>query len=221
MCCVQFYGEQYFNHRILNNNFRFLPYCTLGVYTKTVQMKLQNIQIRKTGINDFNTIMTVEERAFGYDKEAKLTAALLKDRTAEPVLSLLAFHNDKAIGHILFTRVYINDRAPQPLIHILAPLAVIPEYQKQGVGGMLIQEGLNRLSEMGSEMVFVLGHMEYYPRHGFIPDAGGLGFSAPYPIPQEFANAWMVQTLNPKGYMIAKGQVLCSDELDKPEHWRE
>ena len=53
--------------------------------------------------------MTVEEQAFGYDKEAKLTAALLKDKTAEPILSLLAYHNNLAIGHILFTRVYINE----------------------------------------------------------------------------------------------------------------
>ncbi len=184
-------------------------------------MKLQNIQIRKTGITDFNVIMTIVKQAFGYDKEARLTAVLLKDRTAKPILSLLAFYNNKAIGHILFTRVYINDRDSQPLIHILAPLSVIPEYQKQGVGRMLIREGLERLREMGSEMVFVLGHMEYYPRHGFIPDAGALGYSAPYPIPQEFANAWMVQSLNPRGFMIARGQVFCSDELDKPEHWRE
>ena len=184
-------------------------------------MKLHEIQIREAGINDFNDIMTVEEQAFGYDKEAKLTAALLKDKTAEPILSLLAFHNNRAIGHILFTRLYINEMTHQPLIHILAPLAVIPEFQKQGIGGMLIIEGLKRLKEMGSEMVFVLGHMEYYPKYGFIPDAKKIGYSAPYPIPEEYANAWMVQSLNSKGFVIGKGNVICANELNKPEHWRE
>ncbi len=181
-----------------------------------------NIQIRETNTKDTNDIMLVEERAFGFVKEAQLTADLLNDKTAEPILSLLAFHDNKAIGHILFTRVYIDKmNTEQPLIHILAPLAIIPEYQKQGVGGLLIKEGLRRLTEMGSEMVFVLGHMEYYPKSGFIPDAKKIGFSAPYPIPDEYANAWMVQSLNPKGFVIDKGNVICSNELNKPEHWRE
>jgi putative acetyltransferase len=180
-----------------------------------------NIQIRETNSKDFNKIMVVEERAFGYVKEAQLTADLLNDNTAEPILSLLAFHDKEAIGHILFTRVYIDQmNTAQPLIHILAPLAIIPEYQKQGVGGLLINEGLRRLKEMGSEMVFVLGHMEYYPKFGFIPDAKKLGFAAPYPIPAEYANGWMVKSLNPKR-LIGKGNVICSNELNKPEHWRE
>lgn len=184
-------------------------------------MNTSEIQIRKTGINDFNDIMMVEERAFGYDKEAKLTASLLNDPSAEPMLSLLAFHNNQAIGHILFTRAYIDEIKAQPLFHILAPLAVIPEYQKQGIGGMLIKEGLQRLKDMDSKMVLVLGHMEYYPKYGFIPDAKKLGYSAPYPIPEEFANAWMVQSLNSQEFLIEKGKVMCCNELNQPEHWRE
>lgn len=184
-------------------------------------MKTQNIQIRITTNVDFNDIMFVEEQAFGTDKEALLTADLLKDKTAEPILSLLAFDVNKAVGHILFTRAYINERKSQTLFHILAPLAVIPEYQKQGIGGMLIKKGLKILKEMGSEMVLVLGHMEYYPKYGFIPNAKKLGYSAPYPIPEKFANAWMVQSLNPDGFVIPKGIVICSEKLNEPEHWRE
>lgn len=181
-----------------------------------------NIQIRETKKEDFNNIMIVEERAFGYKKEAQLTADLLKDSTAKPVLSLLAFNGEEAIGHILFTRVYLDQmNDDQALMHILAPLAVIPEYQKQGIGGLLIKEGLRILAEWGSKVVFVLGHMDYYPRFGFIPDARQKGFIAPHPIPDEFANAWMVQSLNPKGILIKGGNVICSHELNKPEHWRE
>ncbi len=185
------------------------------------QMKKTDIIIRNTEIDDLKTIMNVETRAFGYDKEAKLTAALIMDKTAAPILSLLSFYNNKAIGHILFTRAYMRDMKTQPLFHILAPLAVVPEYQKQGVGGMLIQEGLERLKKMGSKMILVLGHTEYYPKHGFIPDAKKLGFSPPFPIPEKFANAWMVQSLNPNGFVIQKGKVICSNALNQPEHWRE
>jgi len=184
-------------------------------------MKIQDIQIKVTDNKDFNDIMFVEKQAFGCDKEATLTADLLNDKTAEPILSLLAFDGNKAVGHVLFTRAYMNDMKPQALFHILAPLAVIPEYQKQGIGGMLIKKGLEILKEMGSEMVLVLGHMEYYPKYGFIPDANKLGYSAPYPIPEKFANAWMVQSLNPDGFVIPKGIVICSEKLNEPEHWRE
>lgn len=186
------------------------------------KMKVNNIEIRETGHSDYRNIMDVEKQAFGYDKEAKLTADLLKDETAEPILSLLAFYKDEAVGHILFTRVYLNKMdASQPLLHILAPLAIKPPFQKQGIGGMLINEGLERLKKIGSEMVFVLGHMDYYPKFGFIPDAGKLGYSAPYPIPEEYLNAWMVQSLNPEGFVINQGKVICANELNKPEHWRE
>ena len=189
---------------------------------KISTVERNDIQIRETNLNDFDTIMEVEERAFGYVKEAKLTADLLEDKTAEPVLSLLAFHENKAIGHILFTRAYIDDMNPdQPLFHILAPLAIIPEYQKQGIGGMLILEGLEKLKGMDSNMVLVLGHMEYYPKFGFIPDAKRIGYAAPYPIPEEFSGAWMVQSLNSDGFIIKHGNVICANELNKPEHWRE
>lgn len=185
-------------------------------------MTINEIKIRETGINDFNDIMLVEERAFGQIDEANLCADLLNDNTAKPILSLMAFHENRAVGHILFTRGYLNEvNCDQPLFHILAPLAIIPEYQRKGIGGLLINEGHKRLKEMGSEMVFVIGHMEYYPKYGFIPNAKKMGYHTPYPIPNEVANAWMVQALNPNGFVIEKGRILCCNQLNKPEYWRE
>tara|TARA_Y100001934_G_C12349171_1_gene774396 strand:+ start:1493 stop:2050 length:558 start_codon:yes stop_codon:yes gene_type:complete len=185
-------------------------------------MLTNKIYIRESQNEDFQDIMRVEELAFGYPKEAQLCADLLEDPSAKPLLSLLAFDGNKAIGHILFTRVYLDNRASnQPLLHILAPLAIVPKYQKQGIGALLIQAGVQRLKAMGSELLFVLGHMDYYPKHGFIPDAGAMGFQAPYPIPAEFANAWMVQSLKGEIAEKPKGHILCSHELNKEEHWRE
>lgn len=185
-------------------------------------MQIQNIHIKETTNRDFSNIMLVEERAFGEIDEAKLTADLLKDDTAKPYLSLLAFHEQEAIGHILFTRVFINDRElNQPLLHILAPLAVIPEYQQKGIGGLLIKEGLKRLEIMGSKMVFVLGHIKYYPKHGFIPDAKAQGYSAPFPIPEKVKEAWMFQSLSSDEVSISAGKVICADSMNKPEYWRE
>lgn len=180
-----------------------------------------NIKVRKSGINDFEIIRNVEEKAFGHSKEAELSLSLLQDKTALPVLSLLALDGEKAVGHILFTRAYINNTdKKQILFHILAPLAVIPKYQNKGIGGMLISEGLKLLAKMNSAMVLVLGHMEYYPKHGFIPDAKKYGYVAPYLIPEKFAGAWMVQFLYPSG-TIQKGNIICADSMNKPEYWRE
>jgi len=94
-------------------------------------------------------------------------------------------------------------------------------FPAKGIGGELIKEGLRLLSESDVDLVFVLGHPDYYPRHGFKPNAGALGFEAPYPIPTEHADAWMVQELNTGVIGTLKGKVICADELDKPEHWRE
>ena len=96
-------------------------------------MNLNNIQIRETATSDFSHIMEVEKLAFGYDKEAELVAELLADNTTKPIVSLLAFYKDEPIGHILFTRAYFNEQQQQPMMHILAPLAVKPEYQRQGI----------------------------------------------------------------------------------------
>lgn len=180
-----------------------------------------NIQIRETNANDFDNIMIVEKLAFGCDNEAKLVAELLDDKTAEPIVSLQAFHKEEAIGHILFTRTYFDNRVDIPMMHILAPVAVKPEYQRQGVGGMLIKAGIEKLQEMGSNLIFVLGHKEYYPKYGFIPGAESLGYPAPYPIPAEYADYWMVQPISKKGFEIGKGKIKCSDILNKPEHWRD
>ncbi len=184
-------------------------------------MDLNNIQIKETVANDFNRIMEVEKLAFGYDKEAQLVAKLLTDKTAEPIVSLLAFYKDEAIGHILFTRVYFSEQQEQPMMHILAPLAVKPEYQRKGIGGMLINAGIEKLREINSNLVFVLGHKEYYPKYGFIPHAARLGYPAPYSIPEEYSDCWMVQPISPEGFEIGKGKIKCSDELNKPEHWRD
>ncbi|WP_295936307.1 N-acetyltransferase [uncultured Alistipes sp.] len=183
----------------------------------------EQIAIRETVPADLDTIVQVHKSGFGYDKEAELTAALLGDPTARPFVSLLAFHNGEAVGHILFTRSRIEGAGPeQPATHILAPLAVIPACQKQGVGGLLIAKGLELLRQRGTALVFVLGHLEYYPRHGFIPDAGKLGYPAPYPILEKYADYWMVQALSDDAFAIVpKGRVVCADALDRPEHWRE
>lgn len=184
-------------------------------------MKLAKIIIRETTEHDINNIMNVEKLAFGSDEEVNLVLDLLNDVSAKPALSLLAFSGSKAVGHILFTRVYSDNSVNQPMMHILAPLAVSPEYQGKRIGANLIKKGHSLLKGLGSKAVFVLGHENYYPKFGFIPDAESQGFIPPYPIPKKNANAWMVQVLDKERIFDHPIKIRCADELSKPEYWKE
>ncbi|MFC1650379.1 GNAT family N-acetyltransferase [Candidatus Latescibacterota bacterium] len=177
------------------------------------------MQIREAKKSDFEDVYSIECEAFGMDKEAKLVKDLLSDPSAEPLLSLLAFENDKAVGHILFTKASLEPQSSLS-ISLLAPLAIIPDMQGKGVGGKLVQHGLKILAERGVDLVFVLGHPGYYPRFGFIP-VGTNGYEAPYPIPEKYSDAWMFQLLNKEKTGSSSGKVIVAVKLNKPEHWRE
>lgn len=117
-------------------------------------MTVHHFTFHITDKSDASDIREVETRAFGFSKEADLVASLLEDESARPALSLLARYEGKAVGHILFTRATFKGEMDSPLMHILAPLAVIPEYQGMGVGGRLIRTGIEHLRLMGCQTVF-------------------------------------------------------------------
>lgn len=175
--------------------------------------------IREALDSDVAEVVAVERAAFGEDEEAELVRDLLVDATAQPLLSLLAFQGTRAVGHILFTRAYLEPDAPLS-ISLLAPLAVVPAFQRRGIGGALIQHGLHLLTRSDVDLVFVLGHPGYYPRHGFQP-AVRHGFVTPYPILEKNADAWMVHALRPGVIDTYKGTVICADALNKPHYWQE
>ena len=181
------------------------------------------MKIKKSSALDGTEIEKIHIKAFGEEKGseiADLVHNLFNDETAMPLLSLVAVEGDQFIGHILFTKATLRQTTEPVSAQILAPLSVLPEIQSNGVGGQLIKEGLHRLKKTGVELVFVLGHPDYYPRYGFIP-AGNKGYEAPYPIPEEHAGAWMVQELSAGVIGRINGKVRCSDVLNQPEHWRE
>lgn len=175
--------------------------------------------IREAVDSDLDEVLSVERAAFGSDEEANLVRDLMDDKSARPILSLLAFEDGRAVGHILFTKARLEPRAPLSIV-LLAPLAVIPDAQRRGIGGKLIEQGLRMLSETGVDLVFVLGHPQYYQRFGFQP-AGKLGFDATYPILEKNADAWMLVELRPGTAYAEGGKVLSADKLNKPEYWLE
>ena len=169
---------------------------------------------------DLADIFRVHRQAFGGTIEADLVAALLDDPTAQPLLSLVAVEDDQVQGHVLFTSVRLTAPPGAEGAAILAPLAVVPAAQGKGLGGKLIEAGLDHLRQAGVALVFVLGDPAYYRRFGFQP-AGRQGLLAPYPLAREQAGAWMVQALRPGLLGRTKGTVTCCDTLMQPALWKE
>lgn len=134
------------------------------------------LTIRPETGGDVAAIREVEEAAFGQPDEADLVDRLRDD--GEVLLSLVAEVDGRIEGHILFTRLWI-DPGSVPAV-ALAPLAVSPTWQRRGIGGRLIEAGLEVLRQQDERIVFVLGHPSYYPRFGFEADKASL-LESPFP----------------------------------------
>ncbi|CAD79145.1 conserved hypothetical protein-putative acetyltransferase [Rhodopirellula baltica SH 1] len=187
-------------------------------------MKIQATgRIRVATEQDRDAIPAVHMNAFGEDEGpviVKLVDEMLDDASGKPMLSLVADTDDGLIGHLLFTSVRIEPDDSTVSARILAPLAVVQNRQRQGIGGRLIQAGLSQLADSGVDLVFVLGYPDYYFRFGFKP-AGIQGLQATYPIPPQNADAWMVAELTPGTIENCEGTIRCSKALDHPKYWIE
>ncbi|WP_075186463.1 GNAT family N-acetyltransferase [Teredinibacter haidensis] len=178
-----------------------------------------SIEIKEMSPTEIEFALEVEKAAFASESEAQLCKDLFQDSSAEPYLSLLAFDQKLAVGHILFTKATLAT-LPQKNFRLLAPLAVIPSHQKQGIGLQLVRKGLDILRQQRVEWVFVLGHITYYPKAGFFP-AYQISVDPPYPIAEEVRDAWMVHTLGNDIQQHHSARLACCRAFDKPEHWRE
>lgn len=122
------------------------------------------ITIRPEVPDDVSRVRHVNELAFGQPAEADLVEKLRN--ACIDSLSLVA-EDEAVVGHILFTPVVVESAGRRVLGMGLAPMAVLPDRQRQGIGSQLVKRGLGILRERGCPFVVVVGHPEYYPRFGF------------------------------------------------------
>src|SRR5262249_18798527 len=113
---------------------------------------------------DCDAIREVNERAFGGTDEARLVDALRDGGDVRA--SLVAGDDGRSVGHILFSDLPTATPGGAVAALALAPLAVVPGRQRQGIGARLVREGLRACRDAGHRIV-VVGHPEYYPRFGF------------------------------------------------------
>jgi putative acetyltransferase len=130
---------------------------------------------------DIDAVRRVNALAFDRPNEARLVDALRG--AASPFVSLVAEIDGEIVGHICFSPVEV-EREDGMRISILglAPMAVLPEHQNQGIGSQLVIRGLEECRNAGVPAVIVLGHPDYYPRFGFEP-ASQRGVRSEYDVP--------------------------------------
>ena len=159
------------------------------------------IRVRPERAADAAAVRLVHERAFGRAEEALLVGTI--HAAGEVILSLVAEHSDIVAGHILFSPVRIERAGASQDAVGLGPLGVLPEFQRLGVGSLLVRQGLEALRQAGHAAVVVLGHPAYYPRFGFVP-ASRFGLRWEFPAPEE---AFMACELRPGSLQGGAGVV--------------
>lgn len=151
------------------------------------------IEIRLAVPTDATAIRAIHAAAFETNTEAALVDALAQDGSI--VLSLVAVKAGKLVGSVIYSRLLIDGRDRSAVA--LAPVAVLPDQQRNGIGAALIREAHIRLRDMGERFVLVLGDPAYYSRFGFSA-ASAAHLQTPYDGPYLMALA-----LNPEQHNIS------------------
>ncbi len=163
--------------------------------------------IRTETPEDEAEIRHVNEEAFGQKEEGELIEKLRNRGVL--TISLIAVHDNEIVGHIAFSPIKVKSEYASFEAIALAPMAVLPAYQRKGIGSQLVLAGLKECRRLGHEIVVVLGHPDYYPRFGFVL-AQPQGIDCEFEVPDE---AWMILELREGALAGRRGTVSFQPEF--------
>jgi putative acetyltransferase len=132
---------------------------------RKIRVSPLRMTIREETELDSPEIAALTRAAFGGEYEVELIEKLRSDH--QMVVSIVVAQECSVIGHILFSELAVEVDGRKVKTAALAPMAVRPEHQNQGIGSKLVATGLQRLRDRGYEAVIVLGHPDFYRRFGF------------------------------------------------------
>ncbi|KIV73667.1 MULTISPECIES: GNAT family N-acetyltransferase [Bacillus] len=146
------------------------------------------VTIRQEQKNDYSKTEEVVKQAFLNEefsdkKEHELVKRIRECDAFIPELSIVAV-DEEIVGHIMLSKITIEQDGATVDSLALAPVSVAPSHQKKGIGGKLITAALEKAKELGYGSVVVLGHPEYYPKFGF-KKASEWNIKAPFEVPEE------------------------------------
>jgi len=164
--------------------------------------------IRIENKKDLADVQSIHLSAFPEEGESKLVNRLREN--ARPIISLVAEVDGKLVGHILFSPVTLNSEPSLQLMG-LAPMAVLPCQQRQGIGSALVEAGLTQCKLAKCGAVAVLGHPDYYPKFGFKPSTN-FAIKSEYDVPAE---VFMIVELEKDYLKGCSGTVAYHEEFKK------
>jgi len=148
-----------------------------------------NITIQQESNSDHKIVFELiraafKEEKYSDQKEHFLVAHLRNSTAFIPALSLVAVVENKIVGHILLTKIKIKNQEDTVDSLALAPVSVLPSFQKKGIGSQLITYAHQRAKDLGFKSIILVGHKDYYPRFGYQP-LGQYGITLPFELPPE------------------------------------
>jgi putative acetyltransferase len=168
------------------------------------------VTVRKEKPEDIKQIYSVNEQAFGVSTEAGIVDTIREN--CPDTLSLVAEDDGEIVGHVFFSPAEIEWSGKIIRGMGLAPMAVRPDRQRQGIGSQLVKAGLEILEEQGCSYVIVLGHPGFYTKFGFEP-ASKYGLTCQWEgVPDE---AFMVIAMELSSLLGVKGVAKYRDEFDE------
>ncbi len=165
--------------------------------------------VKKEDWQDFKDVENLLRQAFPTSEEAILVNKLRLSEAFVPELSLVARMDHQIVGHNMLTRLSIQDGEGVFSALALAPLAVLPLFQRQGYGSRLVKMAVSEATRLGYSLILVLGDPQYYSRFGFVP-AVEKGI---YPPEESWKDAFQVLELVPGALQNIQGQVLYPPEF--------
>lgn len=169
-----------------------------------------DILVRQETPADYAEIYALVQQAFATAEhkdgdEQDLVVKLRGSAAFVPELSLVAEINGRLAGYILFTKAKVGNQN----ILVLAPLAVLPQYQRQGIGKELIKAGEEIAEKLGFSGISVIGNPQVYSKSGYVP-ARKFGISSPFEIDDKY---FMFKELYPEAFSSAKAIIEYAPEF--------
>ena len=146
--------------------------------------------IRPERPEDYEQIDELITRSFKVNgktpPEVELVNNLRHSANYIPELCLVSEVEGQLVGHIFYSKLEIENNPKHQRFVALAPVCVLPEQQKRGIGSALIRKSIEIAVNLNYSAIVVVGHESYYPKFGFEP-LNKYAIKIPFDVPPQNA----------------------------------